>query len=132
MPRDGCAGSRRAGYLPELPSTEAASCVLDDKREERSSCGMLRYAEDYRGAARKVIGAGDALDAGLVVRACHLGAQLMELGLEASLLSAGRDSSKLQRIRSGRGINALFAQFEEPGTGALVSLDDTDRQLGER
>ncbi len=75
--------------------------MIDDKPEEPTPFGTLRYAEDYRVAAEKVIGDCNPLESGLLMPAYNLIGQSIELSLKAYLLSAGLRASSCVISRSG-------------------------------
>lgn len=103
--------------------------MIDDKSEEPTPFGMLRYAEDYRIAAEKVIGDCNPLESGLLMPAYNLIGQSIELSLKAYLLSAGLESKQLRVFPFGHRINALLAKAEELGLVAFVPLDGADRHI---
>jgi hypothetical protein len=103
--------------------------VISDEIGEPSPYGMLRYAEDYRIAAERVIGDCNPLESGLLMPAYNLIAQSIELSLKAYLLSRGLKNSRLRGPLLGHNLSGLITEAESLGLNDLVSLDDLDRQL---
>lgn len=75
--------------------------MIDDESEEPSPFDMLRYAEDYRVAAEKVIGDCNPLESKWLMPAYYLVAQSMELSLKPYLLSSGLRSKQPREFRLG-------------------------------
>lgn len=65
-------------------------------RTEPSAFGTLRYAEDYRVAAQRVIGLEKPIHSDLLMPAYHLLAQSIELSLKAYLRTAGVSGDELR------------------------------------
>ena len=69
--------------------------MINDETDEPSPFGMLRYAENYRVSAEKVIADCNPLESKLLMPAYNLIAQSIELSLKAYLLSKGLKNSQL-------------------------------------
>jgi hypothetical protein len=103
--------------------------MVGDEISDPSPYGMLRYAEDYRIAADRVIGDCNPLESRLLMPSYNLIAQSIELSLKAYLLSKGLTSSRLRGPLLGHNLSGLIAEAGSLGLNDLVSLDDFDRQL---
>ena len=103
--------------------------MTNDGTGEPSPFGTLRYAEDYRIAAERVIGDCSPLESRLLMPAYNLIAQSIELSLKAYLLSMGHGNRQLRGPEFGHKLNQLIAEAERLGLNNLVLLDDVDRQV---
>lgn len=93
---------------------------------EASAFGTLRYAEDYRIAASRVIGNEKPIESPLQMPAYHLLAQSIELALKAYLRTTGMSARDLQAHSIRHNLTRLRDEAIARGLNEIVSLDDFD------
>lgn len=103
--------------------------IQDDDQNQPTPFGTLRYAEDYRIAAEKVIGDENSLKSVLLMPAYHLMGHSIELSLKAHLLATGVRNSKLMGRGYGHDIERLLRKAVTRDLSRLVPVDDTERHI---
>lgn len=98
-------------------------------QQEASAFGTLRYAEDYRIAATRVIGNTKPMESALQMPAYHLLAQSIELALKAFLRTAGMTSKDLKSASIRHNLARLRDEAIARGLNDIVPLDDFDRHV---
>lgn len=98
-------------------------------QEEPSAFGTLRYAEDYRIAASRVIGNEKPTESALQMPAYHLLAQSIELALKAYLRTVGMSAKDLQGHSIRHNLTRLHDEAVSRGLNEIVALDDFDRHV---
>lgn len=86
--------------------------------------GYIRYAENYRLAAERVIGDGNPMESPLLMPAHNLLALSIELSFKAFLLSVGLSERTLRNDFQHKLIK-LHQESSAQGLRAIVALDDT-------
>ena len=99
------------------------------KVSEPTPFGTLRFAENYRVAADRVIGDSNSLKRELLMPAYNLIAQSIELSLKAYLLATGISAKELSGNVYGHKLGALLDKSECVGLGVLVPIDELERQI---
>lgn len=98
-------------------------------RTEPSAFGTLRYAEDYRLAAKRVIGTDKPIESSLLMPVYHLLAQSIELSLKAYLRAAGVSSSELKSHNVRHNLAVLRNKAIDLGLGDVIALNDLDNHV---
>lgn len=98
-------------------------------QDEPSAFGTLRYAENYRIAASKVIGNENPTESALQMPAYHLLAQSIELALKAYLRTAGMSAKDLQAHSIRHNLSKLQDEAIARGLNEIVVLNDFDRHV---